>query len=142
MSRDQARVFFTRYRDAFNAGDGDAVAALWHTPSTLADTRDGVARVTCWVDEAAMRANMVALCAVYRGVGEHAWAFELIDPVPLGANHAFANVRWTMTRCGEMVQCFATAYQLGRFDNGWRVLFCTAYQEDLAQAHHAAGGRA
>ena len=43
MSRDQAHAFFGRYRDTFNAGDGDAVAELWHTPSSLTDAREGVA---------------------------------------------------------------------------------------------------
>ena len=139
MSRDQAHAFFTRYCDAFNASDGDAVAELWHTPSSLTDTREGVARVTCWTDEAAMRANMVALCEVYRGVGEHAWTFELREHVPLGAHHAFCHVAWTLTRSNETLQRFATGYQLGLLPTGWRVLFCTAYQEDLSETRsHAA----
>ena len=140
MNRDQAQAFFTRYGDAFSAGNGDAVAELWHTPSSLADTRDGVARVTCWNDEAAMRANMVALCEVYRGAGEHVWTFDLREHVPLGANHAFCHVAWTMTRGAETVQSFATGYQLGRLaTDGWRVLFCTAYQEDISEIkNHAA----
>jgi len=139
MSRQQAQAFFTLYRDAFNAGDGDAVADLWHTPSSLADTREGVARVTCWLDDAAMRANMVALCQVYRGVGEHAWSFELREHIPLGANHAFCHIAWTMKRGEETLQRFATGYQLGRFDKGWQVLFCTAYEEQLSETRsHAA----
>jgi len=139
MRRDQAHAFFDRYRDAFNTGDGGAVADLWHTPSSLTDTREGVARVTCWTDDAAMRANMMALCEVYRGVDEHGWTFELREHIPLGANHAFCHVAWAMTRGEETLQRFATGYQLGQFDNGWRVLFCTAYQENLSETkNHAA----
>ena len=139
MSRDQARVFFTRYRDAFNAGDGDAVAALWHVPSSIADTRSGAARVTCWTDETVMRANMLALSGVYRGVADHAWAFELLEHIPLGAKHAFSHVSWVMTRGENALQRFSTGYQLGQFDKGWQVLFCTAYQEDPSETkNHAA----
>lgn len=47
MTLEQAQAFFERYREAFNAGDGDAVADLWHSPSAITDSRDGVARVSC-----------------------------------------------------------------------------------------------
>jgi hypothetical protein len=48
MSRRETLAFFRRYRTAFNRLDGDAVADLWHTPSSIADSAaDGThARVT------------------------------------------------------------------------------------------------
>ena len=140
MTLEQAQAFFERYREAFNAGDGDAVADLWHSPSAITDSRHGVARVSCWAEDAPMRANMQALCGVYREVGPHGWAFEIRDHVPLGLNHAFANVAWTLQRAsGEVLQQFCTGYQLGQVPGGWKVLFCTAYQEDLSETRkHAA----
>jgi hypothetical protein len=136
----EAQAFFERYRDAFNAGNGDAVAELWNVPASISDGRDGIARVTCWTDAAPLRANMQALCAVYRDAGPHRWTFELQEHQPLGDLHAFSRVVWTMSRPdGELLQRFATGYQLGRAAAGWRVLFCTAFAEDLNEAkrHHA-----
>jgi hypothetical protein len=140
MTLQETQAFFERYRDAFNAGDGDRVADLWHSPSALTDSRDGLSRLTTWADDASMRANMQALCEVYRGVGAHRWQFLIRQQLPLGANHAFADIAWTMSRAeGEVLQQFCTAYQLGRCADGWRVLFCTAYQEDLSETRkHAA----
>ena len=134
MSLQETEAFFTRYCDNFNAGNGDAVADLWHTPSMITDTREGVARVTLWSDDASLRANMHALCEVYRSAGEHRWSFELLDHVALGANHAFAQIGWTMHRPdGEVMQSFATGYQLLRTAAGPRALMCTAYQEDFSE---------
>lgn len=134
MSLQETREFFARYRHSFNRLDGDAVADLWHTPSAIGDTRDGAAHVTWWAEEAPMRQNMRALCEVYRAAGDAQWAFELLHHVPMGMNHAFAHVRWTLTRAdGRLLQRFNTGYQLARFADGPRVLMCTAYQEDLAE---------
>ncbi|QPF72421.1 hypothetical protein G8A07_05385 [Roseateles sp. DAIF2] len=140
LAPDQARDFFARYRDAFNAGDAAAVAALWHESSAIADAPDGVARLSCWPEPAAMRANMAALCRVYAELGPHAWSFELREGRPLGAHHFFADVEWSLRRAsGELLQRFGTGYQLGRTAQGWRVLFCCAYQEDLTETRkHAA----
>lgn len=143
MTRGEAQAFFAHYAERFTAGDGDAIADLWHTPSGITDTRDGAARVTPWTEEAPMRANMRALCELYASAGPHEWSFELRRLEPLGEHHAFALVAWTMRRpSGEFMQHFATGYQLGRTSHGWRVLFCTAFQENLEDTrkhhHHAA----
>lgn len=140
MSLQETEAFFERYRDAFNAGDGDAVADLWHTPSAISDSREGVARVTWWSEDAPMRANMRALCDVYRSAGGHRWSFDLIDHIELGTNHAFAQIGWTMHRLdGEVMQSFATGYQLLRTAAGPRALMCTAYQEEFSELKpHAA----
>lgn len=135
MTLQEAQAFFTRYREAFNAGDGEAVADLWHSPSAIADSREGLGRVSWWAEDAPMRANMQALCAVYRDLGPHAWTFEIRDHIPLGANHGFSHVAWTLRRAGDELplQQFCTGYQLARLAHGWRVMFCTAYQEDLSE---------
>lgn len=140
MSVQETREFFERYRDAFNAGNGDAVADLWHTPSMITDSRDGVARITLWDKDAEMRANMHALCELYRSAGTHQWSFDLTDHMALGPNHAFVRVAWTMQHTdGTMMQSFVTGYQLGRTAAGPRVLMCTAYQEDFSELkRHAA----
>lgn len=140
MTLQQSQAFFDRYRDAFNAGDGDAVADLWHHSSAITDSRDGHARLTWWAEDAPMRANMHALCGIYRDVGPHTWSYEIRDHVALGPQHAFTHVAWTLSRAsGEVLQRFCTGYQLADLPAGWKVLFCTAYQEDLSETrNHAA----
>lgn len=126
--------FFDRYRAAFERLDGDAVAGLWHTPSAIADSRDGHGRVTVWTETAPMRANMRALCAAYREAGFERAEFELLDGLCFGADHALAHLRWTLwRRDGSMLQRFCTAYQLLRGAAGWRVFGATAYQESIAE---------
>jgi hypothetical protein len=130
------RHFFECYREAFNALDGDAVAALWHTPSGIAQNGG----VTWWTDAAPMRSNMAALCAVYRQAGFARTEFELKAVHALGPQFAWADVRWTLWRDGGTVlQRFDTAYQLIQTPAGWRVLLCTAYEEDVKAMRGVAG---
>jgi hypothetical protein len=132
--------FFDAYRDAFNRLDGDAVAALWHSASGIADVRDGLARIDWWPEPAPMCANHRALCALYREAGYGRADYTLLDAVPMGTHHAFAHLRWTIDRAdGGLLQTFATGYQLMRTADGPRVLLCTAYQEDPEETRrHAA----
>lgn len=136
MNLDETQAFFEAYRDAFNRLDGDAVAELWHTPSGIVHTRDGEAHATLtqWVEEAPMRANHRALCELYRSNGYHQADFEMVAHTPLGADGAFANVRWTLTRAdGSVLQRFCTGYNLARTPQGPRVVLCTAYQENISE---------
>jgi hypothetical protein len=144
MSRRETLAFFRRYRTAFNRLDGDAVAALWHTPSSIADSAaDGThARVTHWHGEAPMRDNMRALCSGYRAAGYHRAEFELLGHLPLGRDQSFAQLRWTLKRRdGSTLQRFGTGYHLVRSADGVRVLAAAAYQENIRQMkgpNHAA----
>ena len=142
MSLQETTAFFTHYRDIFNRLDGDAVADAWFVPSGIADSHGegGTARVTAYTDDAALRANMHALCDVYRRNGFAHAEFELLDHVELGANHAFAHLDWTLRRAdGSELQRFRTGYQLARTADGPRALLAVAYQEDLdTMAPHAA----
>ena len=134
MSLQEATAFFEHYRDCFNRLDGDAVADAWHVPSGIADSLGdgGAARVTAYADDAALRANMRALCDVYRRNGFARAEFGLLDHVALGANHAFAHLHWTLRRAdGSELQSFRTGYQLARTAAGPRALLAVAYQEDL-----------
>ena len=144
MTEHEVLEFFDRYRDAFNALDGDAVADLWHTPSSIADSETGadgkrLARFTLWADDAPKRKNMRALCDVYM-LNDYARAeFQFEHLLELGANHAFVNVLWKLWRKdGNLLQEFRTAYQLLRTARGPRVLMATAYEEDVASLKLAA----
>lgn len=141
MSLAEVHAFFSRYQAAFNALDGDAVADLWHAGgSGIADSRDGCGRLTWWPDDAPMRANHRALCAVYAKAGYGRADFHITHCTPMGADHAHARLQWQITRAdGSLLQRFATGYQLLRTADGVRVLLATAYEEDFKemQAHAA-----
>lgn len=132
MSLTETEAFFAAYRDAFDRLDGDAVAALWHGASGIADAQDGCGRQTWWPDAAPMQANHRALCEVYRAAGYHHAEFTIERHVPMGPAHAFALLHWTLCRTdGGVLQRFHTGYQLMRTADGPRVLLAVAYQEDL-----------
>ncbi len=144
MTEQETREFFERYRDAFNELDGDAVADLWHTPSSTTDSHTDpagrpAARVTLWAEDAPKRKNMRALCDVYM-LNDYARAeFEFDLFHALGANHAFVDVHWQLWRKdGSLLQEFRTAYQLLRTPKGPKVLMATAYEEDVARMKLAA----
>lgn len=141
MSRNDTHALFERYRDAFTRLDSDAVAALWHTPSAIADSRDGHGRVTTWTTEAPMRENWHALCGVYRELGLARCDFELLEHTSFGADHVVAKLRWSLWRSdGSSLQRLGTGYQLLRTAAGWRVLGCIAYEEDIAEMKRHAQG--
>ena len=142
VSLEEAQAFFESYRDAFNRLDGNAVANLWHGSSGITDSGDAgaTARLTWWNDDAPMRANHVALCAVYRGNHYGRADFAIEQHLPLGPNHAFVHLHWTLQRQdGSLLQQFHTGYQLMRTAQGPRVLLAVAHQENLSEMkRHAA----
>jgi hypothetical protein len=132
MSQQEAIEFFKTYNAAFDALDGSAVAAFWHTPSGIADNRS----VTWWPERAPMLANMLALCDVYRKAGYRRAVHRIEDFVPMGQNDAFANVAWMIEgEGGAVLQSFRTGYNLRRCTQEpgqpVRVVLCTAYEEEL-----------
>ena len=141
MNRHELIAFFERYRDAFGRLDADAVTALWHTPSAIADSRDGHGRVTTWTAEAPMRENWHTLCGIYRELGMARCEFELLDHVGFGADHGVAKLSWSLWRSdGTLLQRFGTGYQLLRTAAGWRVFGCIAHEEDITAMKRDAEG--
>lgn len=129
MSGGDIDDFFARYRAAFDALDGEAVAALWRTPCAISQA--GV--VTWWSEPEPMRDNMLRLCEVYRQAGFASCTPRIETVLPLGAHDAFVRVDWTLKQAdGSTLQRFHTGYHLQREPGGAiRVLMCTAYEEDL-----------
>jgi ketosteroid isomerase-like protein len=126
-------AFFQRYRDAFNALDGEAIARLYAVPSGIAQDRV----LTHWASFEPIRDNMVALCALYHERGYAGATFEPGAFVPQGGDFAIADMLWTIRWTGDSAPWrFHTSYNLVRHDEGWRVLLCTAYAE--AELHRSA----
>jgi hypothetical protein len=141
MSHAETQAFFEAYRDAFNRLDGDAVADLWNERSAISSSgADGIAQLTWWSDDAPMRSNHRALCDVYRRADYARADFQIEQHVPMGADHAFAHLHWTLQRRdGSVLQQFHTGYQLLRTAQGPKVLLAVAHEERLSEmTSHAA----
>ncbi len=127
----EIRAFFDHYRDAFNQLDGEAVARLYAVPSGIVSAGG----YTHWSSFEPIVANMVALCKLYADQG-----FVATDYVPAafirqGSDFAIADLCWTIQRTdGQAPWSFHTTYNLARTPAGWRVLLCTAYQEEPLKA--------
>jgi ketosteroid isomerase-like protein len=126
MPRD-ITAFFERYRDAFNALEGAAVAELYAEPSAIAQG----GTYTHWPTRTAVRENMAALCEFYREKSYGRADFEATSFISQGDRYAIADLRWRIEwNSTEEPWLFNTTYNLVRTDQGWKVLLCTAYQED------------
>ena len=118
--------FFERYRDAFNALDGNAVAEFYAEPSGIA--QNGV--YTHWPQRQPVMENMNALCKLYRDRGFVRAGFEPHQFIAQGADYAVADVQWRIDwNNGQAPWTFKTTYNLVRTAQGWKVLLCTAYAE-------------
>lgn len=127
----EIRAFFERYRDAFNALDGEAVARLYAVPSGVASDTG----YEHWASFDAVRRNMVALCEQYRQGGYMTAAFEPMWFLQQGEEYAVADLRWSIERSkGREPWVFNTTYNLARTSVGWKVLLCTAYSEKKLDA--------
>ena len=127
----EIRAFFERYREAFDQFDGEAVAHLYAVPSGIASDSG----YTHWPTFEPIRANMVALCALYRESGYASATFVPVAFLAQGENYAVADISWNIERSGQREPWrFNTTYNLVRTAEGWRVLLCTAYSEKTLNA--------
>jgi hypothetical protein len=122
----ELRDFFASYARAFDQLDGDAVAAHFCVPSMLSTNAGFVA----WTRREQVGENMRALCEHYRRGGFVTARWRLLETVVQPPAHVFANVLWTVDRGATSASgSFRTSYALRRDEQGWRVLLCTAHEE-------------
>lgn len=135
MTQASVRGFFAAYAAAYEALDGDAVAAHCAVPCGISQGE----AVTWWAEHEPMRDNMRRLCALYAQAGL-ARAVPALEHVHLlGAHDAFALVRWTLARAdGSLLQRFATGYHLKHTAAGLKIVLVTAFDEDLNALRAAA----
>ena len=110
------------------------MADVWHTPSAITHGGKGVshAALTTWTSDTPMRANMRALCDVYRNDAFGHANFTLERCESMGAHHAFAVVSWTLTRADDsLLQQFKTGYNLMRTADGTKVILVTQFEENI-----------
>jgi len=125
--RADLRRFFELYREAFNRLDAEAISQHFCVPSMITTP----VSYAIWADARQIHANMVALCEHYRTRGFVAAEFEQRGFIDQPPNHAVVDLQWTIHRGGRLPSSnFRTGYNLRRESSGWRVLLCTAYEED------------
>ncbi len=130
MPRDVAH-FFEQYREAFNRLDGEAIADLYCIPSGIVSDRG----FTTWESREPIAKNMIALCDLYRANGYKQATFEPSQYFAQGREFVVADVAWTIEREADAEPwCFHTTYNLRLAQNGWRVMLCTAYEEQRLNA--------
>ena len=123
--------FMRRYRDAFNALDGNGVARLYAVPSGIVDATG----YTHWASFEAIRDNMIALCDLYRENGFERADFTENACIEQGKVGAVVDLNWIVARHnGAEPWRFNASYNLIRHDGDWRVQLCTAYEEKRLNA--------
>ena len=123
---EEVERFFAGYRDAFNDADPAAVARHIAVPSLLVQRE-----TTLWSTDQALLQAMTDLVAFYAKSGFRRAHFTLEQVLPLGDDHAVADIGWTIERSeGRPAWNFRTGYNLRREAGGaWRIVCCTAYEE-------------
>ena len=125
--RADLRRFFELYRDAFNRLDPEAISQLFCVPSMITSPLGSVV----WTEAGQIQANMVALCERYRADGFAAAEFAARGCIDQPPDHAVVDLEWTIHRGGgRPSRSFRTGYNLSREAEGWRIVLCTAYEEE------------
>jgi ketosteroid isomerase-like protein len=126
MTAIDAERFFDSYRDAFNRADAAAVCAHYALPCVFSQGSSP----TVFASARELLNNNERLIGAYRDDGfERA---EHGEPVllPLGDDHAVADLPWTLIRKAPKPPLrFRTAYSLRRQDGGWRIWAVAVYGE-------------
>jgi hypothetical protein len=82
---------------------------------------------------------MNALCSLYMTRGYKSASWQPRSFIQQGEQYAVADIQWCIEWDQEPPWLFATTYNLVCTVQGWKVLLCTAYEEDkLAQVENAA----
>jgi hypothetical protein len=110
--QDEIERFLRSYRDAYNRLDPGGIAAHVALPSLLV-ARDCV----LWTTREQVQSNMEGLVRL----------------MMQGPDDAVADVLWTIRRGAAAPWRFHTGYNLHRTAEGWRILLCTAYDEQRAR---------
>ena len=123
--QDEIEQFFRSYCAAYNRLDPSGVSAHVALPCILV-ARDSA----IWTTREQVHANMARLVARYRKNGFEQADCALANLKLPGRDEAVADVLWTIRRGAQAPWSFHTGYNLHRFADGWRIVLCTAYEEE------------
>ena len=130
MTAEQVTDYFSRYAEAFDAFDAEAIAGFYHVPCML--VRPGSVVAFSTADE--VIANMHALVSFYRSRGYRRASFGGVRSVVLDDGLVLATVPWTI-HLGEpgALEAFRNTYELIDLHGKWGIIVSTMHEPGVVR---------
>ncbi|WP_218511681.1 DUF4440 domain-containing protein [Variovorax sp. dw_308] len=126
------RAFLVRYQDAFDAIDGQRIAALFHIPAV---TMRGDGSIHALQSRQELASFFQGVADNYQKDGYAGGRFEELQVSPIGGRCALATLDWVMLRHdGSFIRKWRQSYNLVRVDSGWQILVSTFHVPRAATA--------
>ena len=123
MLEDSIRDFWKQYTAAFEAIDGNRIAALYYIP-TLTMRGDG--SIHCLQSREELARFFQGVADSYYQEGYRGGSFENLQVTPIGGRSALATLDWQMRRAdGSLIREWRQSYNLVRIAGGWQILVST-----------------
>lgn len=120
---DSIRAFLKQYTEAFEAIDGNRIAALYYMP-TLTMRGDG--SIHCLQSREELARFFQGVADSYFQDGYRGGSFENLQVTPIGGRSALATLDWEMRRAdGSLIREWRQSYNLVRIAGGWQILVST-----------------
>jgi hypothetical protein len=116
--------FFSRYAEAFDSFDAEAIASFYHVPCLLVRAPEVVALST----RSAVLANMRSLLATYRSRGYKRARFVDLRAVLLDPGLALVTVPWTIDLVDASSTQFHNTYEMVEQGGEWRIVVSSMHE--------------
>ena len=119
----EVRGFFEKYSEAFEAIDGNRIAALYYMPTV---TMRGDGSIHCLQSRDELAKFFQGVEDTYYRDGYRSGSFKNLQVLPIGGRSAFATMDWEMRRGdGTLIRGWRHSYNVVRVGNGWQILVST-----------------
>ncbi len=119
----EVRGFFEEYSAAFEAIDGNRIAALYHMPTV---TMRGDGSIHCLQSRDDLAKFFQGVADTYYREGSRTGSFKNFQVLPIGGRSALATMDWDMRRGdGTLIREWRQSYNVVRVGNGWQILVST-----------------
>jgi ketosteroid isomerase-like protein len=126
------RAFFDRYKDAFDAIDGQRIAALYHIPTV---TMRGDGSIHSLQSRQELARFFQGVADDYQKDGYAGGRFDELQVSSIGGRSALATMDWQMQRRdGSLIRKWRQSYNLVRAGTGWQILVSTFHVPRAAAA--------
>jgi ketosteroid isomerase-like protein len=120
---ESVRNFLTAYTQAFDARDGNQIAALYHAPCV---TVRGDGSIHCLQSRGEVQAFFQQVADTYYREGYRSSRFQDLEVVAIGARSALASLeRDLLPGDGTVLRRWNQSYNLVRVGDGWKILVST-----------------
>jgi hypothetical protein len=115
--------FFEEYSKAFEAIDGNRIAALYYMPTV---TMRGDASIHCLQSREELARFFQGVADTYYKDGFRNGGFGNLEVVPIGERSALATMDWKLRRGdGSVIREWRQSYNVVRVGVGWQILVST-----------------